>query len=194
MEIIELIRQYAVLYKEFESKQKDNIILPKGDQKTGVIGEYYAKCYAETLACEGTTKFAEPGQVFDLSYKDKGTNAIIKVQVKCVSEHSKTRTIAPLNLKQVGGEKPFDKLYLISLCEEFLPIGFYINSYEEIEKRIKLIKETSNNPLTIDRISGLKMKGKNSKGSRYLDFSDELIGEMLAVLPVAKDKIKLCTQ
>jgi hypothetical protein len=83
-----------------------------------------------------------------------------------VSAHSKTRTIAPLNLaKSKDGKDPFDFLYLISLNKEFLPNGFYINSFDRI---ISIIGRNRG------KIYGLKMKTDNNPGSdRVLDFSKD---------------------
>jgi hypothetical protein len=40
--INDLIAQYAKLYQDFEKLQDEEVkILPKGDQKTGVIGDYF---------------------------------------------------------------------------------------------------------------------------------------------------------
>jgi hypothetical protein len=170
-----LIQKYAVVYQEFELLQaSNNQILVGGDQKTGVIGEYYAKCYIESLGVK-EVEYAKPGESFDLKYhSDEGT---IKVQVKAVSAHSKTRTIAPLNLSETNGEKPFNFLYLISLDENFIPNGFYINTYA-------YLKGKANGK---DRIQGSIMKGSSmkdiviveKKGSGIYDFTKNEIKTLL---------------
>lgn len=177
-----LIFKYSKIYEEFEKLQNNNKILPKGDQKTGVIGEYYAKCYANTIGKEGTAEYASPGDVFDLSYIEKETGKKFKVQVKCVSSHSKTRIMAPLNLALKGKEEPFDFLYLISLDINFKPDGFYINTYEEILEKIVRIKKYDDISNAKQRISGLKMEGYNCVGSKYLDFSENLYCELNLIL------------
>lgn len=178
--INKLIEEYAQIYSKFELLQKrdeeDNQgMLPAGDQKTGVIGEYYAKCYIESLPKAIESKYAKPGESFDLEYRLEGMSDIIKVQVKCVSAHSKTRTIAPLNLsKNEKGEIPFHFLYLIALDKAFLPIGFYINSYDKIISSVDPKKK---------KISGLKMKSDNSPGSQgILDFSINKNDTLLKIL------------
>lgn len=166
-----LIQDYAKVYSSFEEFQKNNKILPKGDQKTGVIGEYYGKCYADTLDKDNSSRYASSGEVFDLIYTDTRTHKHIRVQVKTVSAHSKTRTIAPLNLKKIDGNNPFDYLYLIDLDKGFKPIAFYINSYDEVFEKTK-------NKKNRDRIFGTKMKGGNSKGSRIYNFDNNLYKEL----------------
>lgn len=174
-----LISEYTKVYKAFEELQ-DGEVLPGGDQKTGVIGEYYAKCFAENIALSNTAKYAKPGKVYNLKYLDKQTGEKVKVQVKCVSDHSKTRTIAPLNLEHIDGKRPFDLLYLIALNKEFKPYGFYINSYEDILLRV-IEKRGEKHP---PKIVGTKMKGNNSEGSGIYDFKDNRVNELIKILGI----------
>jgi hypothetical protein len=162
-----LIKNYAKVYQEFELIQ-DGKIMPKGDQKTGVIAEYYAKCYIESK-CQTEVAFAKSGEPYDLSYETKD-GLLIKVQVKCVSAHSLTRIIAPLNLKKQTYGNPFDELYLISLDKNFMLEALYINTYDEIINKLK--KEGDKR----DRIVGSVMRGKSikhptKKGSWMYDFN-----------------------
>lgn len=89
---------------------------------------------------------------YDLSYTNDKKKEI-KIQVKAVSAHSKTRIIAPLNLKKIDDEIPFDSLFLISLDLDFNPDAFYINSYNKLRDR--LIEKNDER----DRIIGSVMKG-----------------------------------
>jgi hypothetical protein len=171
-EIEALIRQYAAVYKKFEELQSgDHSALPNGDQKTGVIGEYYAKCYVyKKFGVDA--EYAKSGECYDLRFISEGR--LIKIQVKSVSAHSKTRIVAPLNLKRVDNEKPFDYLYLISLDENFIPDGFYVNDFDYLEKKAN----------GKDRIQGSSMKGKSSTGlvkdgSGIYDFSVNRVDEFL---------------
>ncbi len=162
--ISNIISKYAEIYSNFEKLQNDNL-LANGDQKTGVIGEYYAKIYIENIL-KSKAKYANNGAPHDLEYSDN--NKLVKVQVKAVSYYSKTRTIAPLNMN----DEAFDYLYLISLDKNFKPDAFYINTYDEIKSKIGNHLRT--------RISGTKMKGKCykgviTKGSRIYNFEDNLV-------------------
>lgn len=165
-EIAVLIKQYADVYKEFERFQKgDNSLLAGGDQKTGVIAEYYAKCYIEKTF-NVVAHYANPGECYDLSYQ-LDNEEIIKIQVKGVSAHSKTRIIAPLNLKILNDNHPFDFLYLISLDENFIPNAFYIDTFENITNRLEERKDSRT------KIQGAAMKGRNKKGHWLFDFNND---------------------
>lgn len=162
MDIKTLINEYARLYKDFEEKQ-DGKILPGGDQKTGVIAEYYAKCYIEkVIGVEAV--YANAGKSYDLHYTFNDIK--FKVQVKAVSAHSKTRIIAPLNLTKNENNNTFDYLYLISLDENFKPDGFYINTYESIIKKLEKKNDTRT------KIQGATMQGKNKNGYWLFDFGN----------------------
>lgn len=164
--IEKLIRDYSKIYRCFEKYQKDSL-LAGGDQKTGVIGEYYAKKYIEdNIKDYKDLKYAKNGEPCDIKYEIGKKE--VKIQVKTVSYYSKTRTIAPLNMT----EGAFDFLYLISLDENFKPNAFFINTFEEIENML--------NKTTRTKIKGTKMKGKlflgnNCKGSRIYNFEKNLI-------------------
>lgn len=161
--ILKLFNEYAAIYNRFEDLQenKDNEerLLPGGDQKTGVIAEYYAKCYIQSFKSKvKSVAFAESGEPYDILYSDEErTN--IRVQVKGVSAFSKTRVIAPLNIKvdEATDKKPFDELFLIDLDVNFEPIGFYKYSFEVINERAKIKKN--------DRI---KVVGSTMRGT-YID-------------------------
>jgi hypothetical protein len=164
-EIKDLIEQYAKVYNAFESFQNgDKPILPGGDQKTGVIAEYYAMCYIKKTF-DKNAEYAKPGESFDLKYQSEGKE--IKVQIKAVSAYSKTRIIAPLNLVRKEGKPPFDFLLLISLDKNFKPEGFYINSYEYIKKSL----DDKGDSRT--KIQGAVMKGENKSGFWLFDFNKD---------------------
>ena len=175
----ELIKDYAKVYIAFEKLQSgENPTFSTGDQKTGVIAEYYAKCFID-YTFKVVSEYAKPGASHDLSYQIDGDN--IKVQVKGVSAHSITRTIAPLNLKLSDGKAPFDYLYLISLNEYFVPDGFYINTYTEIHQRLRDRADIR------ERIVGSTMKGKSlhsieKKGHRLFDFSNNKVNELTKII------------
>ena len=178
-----------MLYEEFEELQAgSDSTLAGGDQKTGVIGEYYAKCYIEK-GLKFKVSYAKTGESYDLSYTDKVSGKTIMVQVKCVSSHSKTRTIAPLSLTDKEGTPLFDLLYLISLDSDFQPEGFYINTYDKVLE--KFTQPKSADPKRNDPkdkvIRGSIMKGKTKdhkvkNGSRWYDFDVNLAKDMREAL------------
>lgn len=173
-----LISEYSKVYTEFEKYQHGNA-LAGGDQKTGVIAEYYAKCYIEHEH-NVSAKYASPGSSYDLEYNTGGK--VIKVQVKGVSAHSKTRTIAPLRLLN-DGSPCFELLFLFYLDMNFKPLGFYINKHSNLIQRVK--PDIKNINL---RIEGSKMRDleNNKPGSEIYDFDKNLVKEMMDALAVKK--------
>ncbi len=162
-----LIRDYSKIYQEFEDLQAKKL-LAKGDQKTGVIGEYYAKCYLHSLPDLVSVDYANPGALHDLYCKLTDNLGEFKVQVKCISSHSSTKTIAPINLAPGA----FDQLYLISLDEEFKPISFFINSYDEIVEKAK----------GKQKLFGVKLTNQLRSGNLYLNLSENRINDLKKAL------------
>lgn len=164
-EIEKIIKQFAINYNKFETLQKNNL-LANGDQKTGVIGEYYAKVFISEIKGATNVKYSKAGSPYDIVYTDVEGKEI-KVQVKTVSYYSKTRTLAPLNMKK----NAFDHLYLISLNQKFEMDALYINKYNDIFEKVKMLKRDNK-----DRITGAKLKGMTYvktkvSGSGIFDFS-----------------------
>lgn len=179
--IKKLIKDYSELYSLFEILQEGkSSIFPTGDQKTGVIAEYYAKCYIEKyLAKPETVFYAKTNKPYDIEYQTKSGDTI-KVQVKAVSAHSKSRRIAPINVNKVDG-KPFDYLYLIDLNVNFIPIGFYINTYDSIEK-VLLNKKDDRTKLSGTEMKGQSLGVKSKSGSVLLNFRENQIKELLQAI------------
>jgi len=170
-EIIKIISEYSKVYKEFERLQKAEE-LAGGDQKTGVIGEYYAKLYIESVIKGGDIKYAENGAPWDIVYTIDSDET--KIQVKTVSFYSKTRTIAPLNMSP----KAFDFLYLISLNKNFKPNGFYINNYKDIEEKLNDSKCKNKLKIGSTKMKGVSYLGKKCNGSKIYDFKVNLYKEI----------------
>src|SRR5690554_1860078 len=178
-QIQDLIQKYAEIYQRFEDFQKTDL-LPSGDQKTGVIGEYYAHCYYQSKPGVKSVEYAKSGEAFDLLLTLE-SSAEKRIQVKCVSAHSKSRRIAPININD-DKKKPFDEIMFLDLDLNFKPIGMYINSFEELKKSV-----TANTNQTI-RVVGATMKGsygetgKITKGSEIINWSENRVGELNDVL------------
>lgn len=170
-DINDLISQYACIYEKFEKIQSNNDqIMPKGDQKTGVISEYYAKLYIENVIKPLDLKYSETNLPYDIIYSN------CKVQVKSVSAFSNTRIIAPINMSKTKNNiKPFDDLYLIDLDKAFEPIGFYIIPFDNLIKQIEKYKSKKSNH---SKIVGSVMKShskecvKQTKGSKIFCFDE----------------------
>lgn len=113
------IRQYAEAYERLERLQRaENPLLPIGDQKTGVIAEFYARIYAQDRIPGSEIIFGTPSEhVWDIKVKIAGQSDHL-IQVKCVSAHSKTSRISQIH-------PGWHELYLLRLDKEFWPIGFW---------------------------------------------------------------------
>ncbi len=120
-EIDKAINEYAKAYKKLqELQEEENSIIPKGDQKTGCIGEYYAYKFLKTKYPQAKIKFGGHSQKgWDIEVKPE-----LHIQVKTVSDYSKTRTISPIH-------KGWDELYLIFLNKGLKPEGFWIMDYSD---------------------------------------------------------------
>lgn len=174
-QIKSLIAKYAEVYGEFEALQTGGK-LASGDQKTGVIAEYYAKCYIEKVLQLEVKNYEKPGAAFDIRYLEKNGNEV-RVQVKAVSAHSKTLMISPIKLKGKDGKSAFDKLYLFKLSENFTPVSFWINDYQWIIENAKTRNSEQEEPI---KIASAYMKQPN----RHLDLNEkhDLIEKLNAII------------
>ena len=108
-EFQKIVENYAQSYAAFEEFQKNNSkIVPKGDQKTGVIGEAYIYQY---LNKQG--KGPEFGKTSEKAWDIKDKKGIT-YQVKTVSGYSEFKRISPIH-------KGWDYLYLVYLTKELRP-------------------------------------------------------------------------
>ncbi len=119
-EIFQAIAQYARAYAVLEELQRrNNSPLPIGDQKTGVIAEFYARLYAQTRYPGAAFEYGSASKhAWDLKVRRSGRETL-KIQVKAVSWHSKTSRISPIH-------PGWHELWLMRLDKTFLPEGFWI--------------------------------------------------------------------
>jgi hypothetical protein len=187
-EVKKLVCKYSSVYKllkklQPKNKEDNSSILSTGDQITGVIAEYYAKFYIEVKFKPISIEYSKTNKPYDIIYDKK------KVQVKAVSDYSKSRVIAPLRLSGMEDSPTFDFLYLLDLDKNFEPIGFYINTFEEI------IKKNPTYLLKKKRIVGSVMKShsddceKHTNGSFCFNFKNNIVNEMRTALGLGKIRI-----
>ena len=126
-EIRDVIHCYANVYESFEKLQNDSELLPKGDQKTGVIGEFYALLYAKELY-KDQNKEAKLGKnhsqpVYDILVGEVGKSEenllkdeenTIKIQVKTVSAYAEKRKTT-----EIKSIEKCTYLYVLSLDRFF---------------------------------------------------------------------------
>jgi hypothetical protein len=114
------IAVYAQAYAAMERLQRrEGAIFPVGDQKTGVIAEFYARLYAATHFTNAELIYGTPSEhAWDITVRRAGQSDH-KIQVKAVSAHSKTSRVSPIH-------PGWQELYLMRLDENLLPIGFWV--------------------------------------------------------------------
>jgi hypothetical protein len=132
--IFDAIEIYSKAYEELEKIQDEENgkplnekIIPKGDQKTGAIGEFYALLYARQKYSDKTVELAPMGSRFDIIVAEGNE----KIQVKTISEYSKNKTTT---LKGYADNIEFT-LYLIYLDKSFKPTMFWEIPYETPKKK-----------------------------------------------------------
>jgi len=113
------IRQYAEAYERLERLQHaENALLPIGDQKTGVIAEFYSRIYAQAVFPDSELIFGTPSEhIWDIRVRTANKPDHL-IQVKCVSSHSKTSRVSQIH-------PGWHELYLLRLDGNFWPIGFW---------------------------------------------------------------------
>ncbi len=161
-EINDGIRLYAKAYEQFQQLQDQyQEYLPLGDQKTGVVGEFYAMLYARWFYPNCSVAFAPSTQSWDIEISG---DSDIKIQVKTVSAYSKTRIISPIF-------PGWDHLYLLSLDRLFVPTGFWIVTTPDIfAGRESLRSQKMRDPI------------KPSSGSPRIPFGDNRLEEILPLI------------
>ncbi len=162
-EVIDVIDKYSEVYGAFEGIQKRDkqVLLPEfGDQKTGLIGEFYSRLYLLNKGFKDV-KYAPQGSKYDIIVGDNN----MKIQVKTANTfYSKTNTLSPI-------KKGWDFLYLISLNAEFKPNGFWIQKYSK-----SIFKGKEHIPSA--KIRDPRPEKIKCIGSKIFDFSNNLSNEL----------------
>jgi hypothetical protein len=117
-EIRDAIAEYARAYARLEALQGPSSLLPRGDQKTGCIGEFYARLYLHGVQ---PTASVTPGHHSNKTwdFEVKAGDSTRWIQVKTVSAYSRTRVLSPIH-------RGWHELWVISLDSAFQPDGFWI--------------------------------------------------------------------
>jgi hypothetical protein len=117
-QIFAAICMYANAYSRLQDVQEQSALIPKGDQKTGCIGEFYGYLHLQRLHPDATLTYG--------GHSEKGWDILVtsashnfRVQIKTVSAYSETRTISPIH-------HGWDELYVIYLNRSFVPCGFWV--------------------------------------------------------------------
>jgi hypothetical protein len=124
--VAKVISQYSEAYAQLEELQRSSLgYLPIGDQKTGVIGEFYAKLFAELTFPGSTCTFGNPSEHgWDIKVSTGG-GGVVRIQVKSVSEYSGLSRVSPIH-------KGWDQLWLLRLDKELKPMGFWTIQSQDV--------------------------------------------------------------
>lgn len=145
LEIFDAIRSYATAYSELQEIQKNSELIPKGDQKTGCIGEFYGYLHLSRLYPDATLKYGRHSEKgWDIHVKSSTYD--FRVQVKTVSAYSKTRAISPIH-------HGWDELWIIFLDCSFHPCGFWVIEDRELVSKNE-VRKGCRCPLPNDPLSG----------------------------------------
>jgi hypothetical protein len=118
----EAILEYAKAYAAMERLQRqEGALFPIGDQKTGVIAEFYARLYVSDQFPEAKAIYGTPSEhAWDITVRREHLEDH-KIQVKSVSSHSQTSRISPIH-------PGWHELYLMRFDAQFHPVGFWVLS------------------------------------------------------------------
>lgn len=119
-EIFDAIDQYADAYARLEQLQRSRTLeIPIGDQKTGVIAEFFARIYARHRFPEAALEFGSASEhAWDIKVLRPGQPEL-KVQVKAVSAHSQTSRVSPIH-------PGWHQLWLMRLDENLRPHALWV--------------------------------------------------------------------
>lgn len=165
IEILEAISTYALAYKQLEVVQRANpALLPRGDQKTGVIAEFYGRLYAAERFSPAKPVFGSTSEhAWDIKIQQPNGETL-KIQIKAVSAHAEKGRISTIH-------PGWDELWLMRLTEEMLPEAFWI------------YKKT-NCPwaLSTQKSKTMPQLGKSGTGSVELRNGEDMLAELLAAI------------
>lgn len=161
--ILNAIAAYATAYAALEALQGGSSLLPRGDQKTGCFGEFYARLYLQRVRPAATVAFGgHSNKAWDLRVTE-GSRELL-VQVKTVSGFSATRILSPIH-------HGWHELFVVSLDRAFRPDGFWVVPPPDI-------------PVTTFPLRGVRAPSPSSPTPRSgpLDFSNNQLPELLLAI------------
>jgi hypothetical protein len=133
-EIFDAIDQYADAYGRLEQLQRMRPEdIPIGDQKTGVIAEFFARIYAKHRFPNAAFEFGTASEhAWDIKVIQAGQPEI-KLQVKSVSAHSQTSRVSPIH-------PGWNQLWLMRLDEHLRPHVLWVVEAQSVAWSRELLK------------------------------------------------------
>ncbi len=132
--IFDAIAEYAVAYKRLEDIQRAQPdALPRGDQKTGVIAEFFGRLYAKSRFTDARLEYGSTSEhAWDIKVVQPD-ESILKVQIKAVSAHSEKSRVSVIH-------PGWDELWLMRLDLNLLPEAFWTFRASETAWSAKTMK------------------------------------------------------
>ncbi|MFM2060172.1 MAG: hypothetical protein RLY71_4557 [Pseudomonadota bacterium] len=167
-DIFNAISVYAEAYKLLEGIQRDNpSLLPRGDQKTGVIAEFYSRLYAAARFGAGNLEFGSTSEhAWDITAQESGGRKL-KIQVKAVSAHAEKGRISTIH-------PGWDELWLMRLTEELAPEAFWIHLKERSAWAAKTLQSRT-----------MPRPGRPGSGSSEFQAGEDRLAELLMAVQAA---------
>lgn len=161
-ELFDAIDQYAEAYARLEKLQRSRTReIPKGDQKTGVIAEFFARIYAKhrfpgaTLDFGSTSEHAWDIKVLRVGQPD------LKVQVKAVSAHSQTSRVSPIH-------PGWHQLWLMRLDERLRAQALWVFEAQSTPWSSKLLKNCTMPTLGKPNSGSAELRGGANETAPFL--------------------------
>ena len=171
-EIFSAIEQYAQAYARLEAIQRSKEkIMPLGDQKTGVIAEYFAMLYAKSRFPQSPATFYTGA--WDIRVEHDSARSTL-IQVKAVSDFSGTSRISPIKAKKEAEESFWDELWLMRLSKKLLPVGFWIIRKNDVTWSGRTLKHRT-----------MPRRGQPNSGSAEFKTAEDCLPKLWDVLRAA---------
>ena len=161
-DIFDAIDQYAKAYGTLEQLQRTRTAeIPIGDQKTGVIAEFFARIYAKSRFPNATFEFGSASEhAWDIKVVLPGRPQI-KVQVKAVSAHSQTSRVSPIHAG-------WHQLWLMRLDEHLRPQALWVIEAEKASWSQRLLKNRTMPKLGNAQSGSVELQGGTNETKAFL--------------------------
>lgn len=161
-DIFNAIDQYAKAYSALEQLQRTRTAeIPIGDQKTGVIAEFFARIYAKARFPNARFEFGSASEhAWDITVIQPSQQEM-KVQVKAVSAHSQTSRVSPIHAG-------WHQLWLMRLDEHLRPQALWVIEAEKASWSQRLLKNRIMPKLGKARSGSVELRGGMNETAAFL--------------------------
>jgi hypothetical protein len=136
-ELVSIITEYSKAYEKLQKFQEEHEkIIPKGDQKTGVIGEYFGLKILKEIYPESEVELSTNHSQKGYDVRIKKNDSTEYIQIKTISWFSDKGMSSKINLNFKDNnkiEKELDGLLIILLEKNLLEGQYLLLNKEEIK-------------------------------------------------------------